>query len=294
MKEIESERQLFNDSRKEQRNASHKDETQRKQALYVTVDNTEASVNVTGTTNVSNRGTNGVLNKVKVENSRDIMDTLDKEIGEMDQWLSRLKEEKYRLQQKQAYGNDNILKTQKKEEWVDRNVHSQLESADVDKKEMEREIKEDMRSTPKYLEERETYRRNNYDELIARYDACTLDPNVEERYMVNKEQEDRAGHVGFVKEEEKSDVKRFYVDRDYTQNRHRINEQEIGLSLGGERLIVRHGDRDDHLWGLTICLWLGPPWFNYWFSFTLAYSRISHEYSSLFIIVINLIFVFSL
>ena len=36
----------------------------------------------------------------------------------------------------------------------------------------------------------------------------------------------------------------------------------------------------------------GPPWFNYWFSFTLAYSRISHEYSSLFIIVINLIFMF--
>ena len=47
-------------------------------------------------------------------------------------------------------------------------------------------------------------------------------------------------------------------------------------------------------WGLTICLWLGPPWFNYWFSFTLAYSRISQEYSSLFIIVINLIFMFSL
>ena len=66
--------------------------------------------------------------------------------------------------------------------------------------------------------------------------------------MVNKEREDRVGHVGFVKEEEKSDVKRFYVDEDYTQNRHRINEQEIGLSLGGERLIVRHGDRDDHLY----------------------------------------------
>ena len=43
----------------------------------------------------------------------------------------------------------------------------------------------------------------------------------------------------------------------------------------------------------TICLWLGPPRFNYWFSFTLAYSRISHKYSSLFIIVINLIFMFS-
>ena len=48
------------------------------------------------------------------------------------------------------------------------------------------------------------------------------------------------------------------------------------------------------LLGLMICLWLGPPWFNYWFSFTLAYSRISREYSSLFIIVINLIFMFSL
>ena len=45
-------------------------------------------------------------------------------------------------------------------------------------------------------------------------------------------------------------------------------------------------------WGLTICLWLGPPWFNYWFSFTLAYSKISHEYSSLFIIEINLILCF--
>ena len=45
-------------------------------------------------------------------------------------------------------------------------------------------------------------------------------------------------------------------------------------------------------WGLTICLWLGSPWFNYWFSFTLAYSRISHEYSPLFIIVINLILCF--
>ena len=39
---------------------------------------------------------------------------------------------------------------------------------------------------------------------------------------------------------------------------------------------------------------LNWPWFNYWFSFTLAYSRISHEYSSLFIIVIKLIFMFSL
>ena len=47
-------------------------------------------------------------------------------------------------------------------------------------------------------------------------------------------------------------------------------------------------------WGLTICLWHGPPWFNCWFSLTLAYRRISHAYSSLFIIVIDLIFILSL
>ena len=40
-------------------------------------------------------------------------------------------------------------------------------------------------------------------------------------------------------------------------------------------------------------LWLGPPWFNYWFSFTLAYSRITMGTRLLFIIVINLIFMFS-
>ena len=47
-------------------------------------------------------------------------------------------------------------------------------------------------------------------------------------------------------------------------------------------------------WGLAVCLWLGPPWFGFWFSFALAYSRISHECSSLVIIVINLVFMFSL
>ena len=35
-------------------------------------------------------------------------------------------------------------------------------------------------------------------------------------------------------------------------------------------------------WGLLICLWLGPPWFNYRFSFTVSHNRISHEYSSFF------------
>ena len=45
---------------------------------------------------------------------------------------------------------------------------------------------------------------------------------------------------------------------------------------------------------LTICLWLGLPCLNFWFSFTLSYSRISDDNSSLFTIVMNLNFVLSL
>ena len=47
-------------------------------------------------------------------------------------------------------------------------------------------------------------------------------------------------------------------------------------------------------WGLAVCLWLGPPWFSCWFSFTLPYSGIGRGCSSLFIVVINFVFVFSL
>ena len=47
-------------------------------------------------------------------------------------------------------------------------------------------------------------------------------------------------------------------------------------------------------WHLTVCLWLGPPWFSCWFSFALACGGVGHACSSLFIIVINLIFMFSL
>ena len=46
-------------------------------------------------------------------------------------------------------------------------------------------------------------------------------------------------------------------------------------------------------WGLAICLWLSPLWFNYWFSFTLAHSRIAMSIR-LYSIVINLVFMFSL
>ena len=65
----------------------------------------------------------------------------------------------------------------------------------------------------------------------------------------------------------------------------------LGVWEGLRFMIVALPELFSYL-SLTICLWLGPPWFNYWFSFTLAYSRISHEYSSLFIIVINLIIMY--
>ena len=45
---------------------------------------------------------------------------------------------------------------------------------------------------------------------------------------------------------------------------------------------------------MCLCfLWLGPPWLGFWFSFVLACSGVGREYSSLFIMVINLVFVFS-
>ena len=47
-------------------------------------------------------------------------------------------------------------------------------------------------------------------------------------------------------------------------------------------------------WGLVVCLWLGPPWFGYWFSFALACIGVGHECLSLFITVIGLVFMFSL
>ena len=92
----------------------------------------------------------------------------------------------------------------------------------------------------------------------------------------------------------------------------KLNRQTIGIPMGTNcapivadfflfcyerdfmKSLSRENQADIIEAGLTICLWLGPPLFSYWFSFTLAYSRISHEYSSLFIIVINLIFMFSL
>ena len=41
-------------------------------------------------------------------------------------------------------------------------------------------------------------------------------------------------------------------------------------------------------------MWLNPPWFGCWFSFALACSGVGHGCSPLFVLVINLVFVFSL
>ena len=59
-----------------------------------------------------------------------------------------------------------------------------------------------------------------------------------------------------------------------------------GLGLG-DGLFLGHWPV---CWGLAVCLWLGPPWF----SFAMACGGVGRECSSLFIVVIGLIFVFSL
>ena len=75
------------------------------------------------------------------------------------------------------------------------------------------------------------------------------------------------------------------ISNTHTQQAHICKSFEspvaMGEAAGGETLEAVVAD-------------LHTGGFNYWFSFTLAYSRISHEYSSLFIIVIYLIFMFSL
>ena len=213
------ERNSVNESRREQSNASPHEETERKQALYVTVDDTEASDNVTRTTNVNKKVTDRVLNIGNGESSTNILTTLDKEIGEMDRWLLRLKEDKSKLEQR--YENSSDFKTQKREELTERHVQSHLDSADI----MERDIKEDMRSTPKYSEEREPDRHNGYTNLIARYDAFNLntDDELKQRRDISRmdnEKEYRSYHVGFVQEPVKIDLK---GDRD------RVSEKVLRL-----------------------------------------------------------------
>ena len=203
----------------------------------MTVDDTEASDNVTRTTNVKKKVTDRVLNIGNGESSTNILTTLDKEIGEMDRWLLRLKEEKSKLEQR--YENSSDFKTQKREELTERHVQSQLDSADI----MERDIKEDMRSTPKYSEEREPDRHNGYDDLIARYDAFNLNTEDELKQRrdisrMDKEKEYRSYHVGFVQEPVKIDLK---GDRD------RVSERE-GLTFDKDRSVDKNRDRDDYLY----------------------------------------------
>lgn len=231
------ERNSINESRRERSNASLHEETEIKQALYVTVDDTEASDNLTRTTNVSKKVTDRVLNIGKGESRTNIWTTLDKEIGEMDRWLLRLKEEKSKLEQRSENSSD--FKTQKREELTERHVQSQLDSADI----MERDIKKNMRSTPKYSEERELDRHNGYTNLITRYDAFNLNSEGELKQRrdisrMDKEKEYRSYHMGFVQEPVKIDLK---GDRD------RVSERE-GFTFDKDRSVDKNRDRDDHLY----------------------------------------------
>ena len=64
----------------------------------------------------------------------------------------------------------------------------------------------------------------------------------------------------------------------------------LGLGLGGGLFVELWPVG----WGLAMRLWLGPPWFSCWFSFALACGGVGLECSSLFVVVVGLIFVFPL
>ena len=115
--------------------------TERKHVEYVTVDATEDSFNLKDSSSVNRRkGT-------EAQSNTEMMVTLDKEIQDMDDQLRRLKEKSFKLKRSQ------ILEKVELQEVKDNGCNRkqlQHEGTYVDERTMERDIKAEMRSTPKY------------------------------------------------------------------------------------------------------------------------------------------------
>ena len=115
--------------------------TERKHVEYVTVDATEDSFNLKDSSNVNHRkGT-------EAQSNTEMMVTLDKEIQDMDDQLRRLKEKSFKL--KRSQGLEKVELQEVKDNGFNRK-QLQHEGTYVDERTMERDIKAEMRSTPKY------------------------------------------------------------------------------------------------------------------------------------------------
>ena len=115
--------------------------TERKHVEYVTVDATEDSFNLKDSSSVNRRkGT-------EAQSNTEMMVTLDKEIQDMDDQLRRLKEKSFKL--KRSQGLKKVELQEIKDNGFNRK-QLQHEGTYVDERTMERDIKAEMRSTPKY------------------------------------------------------------------------------------------------------------------------------------------------
>ena len=245
---VNDESKLSSGTKEQQNRTSDDSELITKQTNYVTVDTTKDSIKVPDTANVNRRIFKS--DEDKENTSSGIIFTLDKEIDEMDDWLKRLKEESLRLKQSQGYGD---FENNGHENIAADHVQRQLDRTYIDKKKMESEIKDDMRSTPKCPEEqikRETYNRYKYNEPTSMYDTYRDSENMlkvtSDRPKIDSDKEVKPHKVGFVKDEDTSDDKLYHIESGYLLNRDRIGERNGGLSLDKENSFKEIGERLGH------------------------------------------------
>ena len=182
------------------------------------------------------------------ENRSDMMESIDKVIDELDRRLTKLKEESF----KYKYGQP-----------VERTVHFEkdgsnfetshterkLEGTYLDPKDMERDIKYDMRSTPKYTEEKienAGYGHDGYEDRRikddARYRYSTYEfGRIDNRPLEDYRLREKPLHIRFV---ERYDRKEVDDSRQMTEN---INIRDKGAVLERDRIydnVPYHGDMD--------------------------------------------------
>ena len=182
------------------------------------------------------------------ETRSDMMESIDKVIDEFDRRSTKLKEESF----KYKYGQP-----------VERTVHFEkdgsnsetshterkLEGTYLDPKDMERDIKYDMRSTPKYTEEKienDGYGHDGYEDRRIKDDAryrYSTDKfgSMDNRPLEDYRSREKPLHIRFV---ERYDRKKVDDPRQMTEN---INRRDKGAVPERDRRydnVPYHGDMD--------------------------------------------------
>ena len=211
-----------------QRQSESRDDgnTERKQVEYVTVDATEDSLNLKDSSNVNRRkGT-------EAQSNSEMMVTLDKEIQDMDDQLRRLKEKSFKL--KRSQGIEKVELQENKDNGFNRK-QPQHEGTYVDERTMERDIKAEMRSTPKYPMDL-TSRETEIHPSQERHSETERCPGYEQRQReckprIDSEIRRQPDHVRIEKEEQER--------KEISQAELRNAERIAMMKQRGERLRER-------------------------------------------------------